>query len=137
MDKATTISAANWATHEAAQQDVPLSRCRSIHERLLEAMDPQVARSFTEDQVRELERALALTQGRRLPIDIRISVPFFRRGFFVTLLAGPERRSAERLKVERAKRALWTFWNTCCFVFLVILFVPTLVGLVHILVNAK
>lgn len=137
MGKATTISNADWTTHKAAVQNSPPNKHGTIRERLLGPMDPEIARSFTEDQVRELERVLAATSTRRLPIDIRISVPFFPRGFFVTLLAGPERRSAERLRMERAKHTLWTLWNVSCFVFLLVLFIPTLIGIVHIFANAN
>ena len=132
MDEASTIAAADWGAH-ATLPEAPSARRGRIHERLLGPMDPEIARSFTDIQIRELERVLTAPSARRLPIDIRITVPFLRRGFFITFLAGPERRSAERLKEERTKHALWTFWNVCCFVFLFVLFVPTFIGLVHIL----
>ena len=137
MDKATTTLAADWSAREAAPDQAPSARRRMIRDRLLGPMDPEVARSFTESQLRELERVLTAPSSARLPVDIRISVPFLRRRFFITVLAGPERRSAERLREERAKHALWTFWNVCCFVFLLVLFVPTFIGLVHILANAN
>jgi hypothetical protein len=135
MDEATTISAAGWGTRMATLHQATPGERASIRDRLLGPMDPAIARSFTEDQVRELERVLAAAPARRLPIDIRITVPFFRRGFFITFLAGPEHRSAERLKEERAKHALWTVANVCCFVFLFVLFIPTFIGLVHIFVK--
>ena len=58
-----------------------------------------------------------------------------RRRYFIALLAGPERRSRERLKEERACYTIWTLANSCLFVFLLLLFVPTLIGLVHIFAN--
>lgn len=96
-------------------------------------MDPAVAQSFTDQQVRELERVLAASAARPVPVDIRITVPFFRRGFFIAVLAGPERRSGARRREDRASHALWTFWNLCCFAVVAILFVPTAIGLIHIL----
>lgn len=95
-------------------------------------MDPNIANSFTEAQLLELERVLSAPASRRLPIDIRTTLPFFRGRYFLTFIAGRERRSAQLLKAERAKRALWTFANACCFVFLVVMFVPTFIGLVHV-----
>jgi hypothetical protein len=135
MDEARTISATDWSARKAALQQAAPARPGTIRDRLLGPMNPEIAKSFSEIQLRELERVIAAAPARRLPIDIRITVPFFWRRYFITLLAGPERRSPERLKSERAKHALWTFANVCFFVFLLVLFVPTFIGLVHIVAN--
>ena len=136
MDEAQTIAAGDWRAAESdLAQDEPVRR-GSLLDRLLGPMDREVANSFTEAQLQELERVLAASSSRRLPIDIRITLPALRRRYFLTVLAGPERRSAERLKLERAKHRLWTFWNVCTFVFLLVLFVPTFIGLVHIFASA-
>jgi hypothetical protein len=133
MDEARTISAANWTAQKSAlNQEAPV-RPGTTKDDLLEQMDPEVARSFTQAQLQEIKRVLPAPASGRLPIDIRITVPFLRRRYFITVLAGPEQRSEERLKVERAKHVLWTFTNVCCFVFLLLLFIPALIGLVHIL----
>jgi hypothetical protein len=135
MDDARSVSAAPWALAKTDLRDpAPVSR-GTIRDRLLGPMDREVALSFTDGQIRELERILAAAPARRLPVDIRITVPFFRRGFFITVLAGPERRSRERRKEERGKHALWTVANACCFAVLLVLFVPTVIGLVHIAAN--
>ncbi len=105
---------------------------RTVRDRVLGPMDTEVAKSFTEAQLRELERVLAAPASRRVPIDIRITLPFFWRRYFITFLAGPERRSVQRLKEERAKHELWTLANACSFAFVVLLFIPTFIGLVHI-----
>ncbi len=136
MDEARTISAADWNAQKAAlHQDAPARR-GTTRDRLLGPMDPEVARSFTEAQLRELERVLATPSSRRLPINIRITVPFFRRGYFITFLAGSERRSEERLKEERARHPIWTLANACCFAFVLLFFVPAFIGLVHIIAFA-
>lgn len=132
MDEARTMHAAEWSARRAIQVRAVSSARGTIQDRVLGPMDPDVANSFTEAQLLELERVLSAPPSRRLPIDIRITVPFFRGRYFLTFIAGRERRSAERLKEERAKHALWTFANVCFFVFLVVLFVPTFIGLVHI-----
>jgi len=131
MDEARRVSAARWPAREAVLYDAAPATRSAILDRLIGPMDQGVAQSFTDEQIRELERVLAAAPVRRLPIDIRITVPLFRRGFFITVLAGPERRSKARLEEERAKHALWTFANLCCFAFLLVLFVPTAIGLVH------
>lgn len=135
MDEARSVSAAPWAIAKAEPRDAAPACRETIRNRLLGPMDREVALSFTDDQIRELERVLAAAPAKRLPVDIRITVPLFRRGFFITVLAGPERRSRERLREERGKHALWTFTNLCCFAFLLVLFVPTVIGLAHILAN--
>ena len=45
------------------------------------------------------------------PVNIRLSVPLLFGRFYVTLLAGPERRSPERLSAERRKHPLWKAGN--------------------------
>jgi hypothetical protein len=132
MDEARTISAADWSAQKAAFNQEAPSLQRTVRDRVLGPMDTEVAKSFTEAQLRELERVLAAPASGRVPIDIRITVPFFWRRYFITFLAGPEQRSVQRLKEERAKHALWTFANACSFVFVVLLFIPTFIGLVHI-----
>ena len=100
-------------------------------------MDRDIAKSFSEVQLCELERVLTSQTTKRPPIDVRITVPFFWHRVFVTFLAGPERRSARRLKEEQSKHKLWTFANICLFVFVLLLFIPTLIGLVHMLATAS
>ena len=133
MVEARTISAADWSAQELASNQQAPAQQGTPGDDLLGSMDPEIVRSFTEGQLQELKRVVSATKSRRLPIDIRITVPFFWRRYFITVLAGPERRSAERLKRERAKHAIFTFANVCFFVFLLVLFIPALIGLVHIL----
>jgi hypothetical protein len=45
------------------------------------------------------------------PVNIRCSVPFFGRRFYLTVVAGQERRPAERLKADRSKHPLATRAN--------------------------
>ncbi|MBM3952760.1 MAG: hypothetical protein FJ311_15080 [Rhodospirillales bacterium] len=47
----------------------------------------------------------------RHPIDIRFSLPFFGGRFYITILSGPERRSAERRERERHRYPLRTAAN--------------------------
>ena len=60
----------------------------------------------------------------RHPLDIRITIPLFVRRYYITIVAGPERRSAERLARERKKHPLLTAANV-----LVMLVFSTICGL--------
>lgn len=75
-------------------------------------------------QVREAETVHHDRGWNHHPIDIRVSVPLPFRRYYVTLVAGPERRSPERRKVERKRRPPISFRN---ILFLVIF--GTLCGL--------
>ena len=59
------------------------------------------------------------------PIDIRISIPFLHTRFYITLVAGRERRRAERRREERRDYPLLTIGNA-----LFALGVTTLIALV-------
>jgi hypothetical protein len=45
------------------------------------------------------------------PVNIRVSLPFFSRRFYLTLVAGHERRPIERLRSERSENPLATRAN--------------------------
>ncbi len=45
------------------------------------------------------------------PVNIRLSVPLLFGRFYITIVAGKERRSAERLSQERARHPLATAGN--------------------------
>ncbi|MCC7016562.1 MAG: hypothetical protein IT564_05110 [Rhodospirillales bacterium] len=48
---------------------------------------------------------------RRHPVDIRFSLPFLGGWFYVAILSGPERRSAERRAEQRHRYPLRTAAN--------------------------
>ena len=52
----------------------------------------------------------------RYPIDIRVSVPFLPRPFFLTLIVGPEKRGAARLIQESERHPLNSWGNLAIFV---------------------
>ena len=137
MDNPGSSGAGDWNKAVAGASGALQLRGGSHLDRLLGAMERDIADSFTEAQIQALEGVLAASSSRRLPIDIRLTVPFFRRHFFITLLAGRERRSAARLKQERRRHRLWTLANACCIVFVLSLSVPAVVGLVHLLALAR
>lgn len=135
MGKAQATMAADWHRQVAALNQTAPADAGSITDRLLMRMDPAIARSFSEVQLCALEHALTAAPAKRPPVDIRLTAPFFSRRYFITVLAGPERRSRQRLQEDRASHSVWTVANSCLFVFLLLLFVPTLIGLLHMLVE--
>jgi hypothetical protein len=132
MDEAQSIPAGDWSAQKAALHQGILPPRGTIRERLLQSMDPAVAKSFSDAQICELERVLATGSTRPPPVNIRLTVPFFYRRFFLTVLAGGERRDASRLKKDRVQNALGTLTNAIFMAFLLLLFVPAFIGLVHI-----
>ncbi len=51
----------------------------------------------------------------RHPVNLRLSIPLPFGRYYVTLVAGTERRGAERLASERRKHPLLTFGNVAVF----------------------
>ena len=51
----------------------------------------------------------------RHPVNLRFSIPLPFGRYYVTLVAGKERRGAERLASERRKHPLLTFGNVAVF----------------------
>ena len=51
----------------------------------------------------------------RHPVNLRLSIPLPFGRYYVTLVAGKERRGAERLASERRKHPLLTFGNLAVF----------------------
>ncbi len=70
--------------------------------------------------------------GRDHPLNIRVSLPLLFGRYYVVVLAGKERRGAERRKEERQKHPLWTAANTIFlfaagFIMGVLAFLPLLI----------
>lgn len=51
-----------------------------------------------------------------LPVNIRVTIPFVPRPIFLAVIAGTERRSAARRRLERARHPLKTWGNLATFV---------------------
>ncbi len=132
MDNVGTARVIEWTDHKetaVSPTDDGPSFCRW----LLANVPQEVAASFTASQLEAIENALENRSRRRLPLDIRLAIPFFRGRFFLVFLGGSEKRSPERLKRERIKHALWTFTNVCTLVFVVLFLVPAVIGMIHML----
>lgn len=105
----------------------------SIRRRLLESMPEEVASSFTELQLEMIEHAFEGDKWRDHPVDIRLSIPVLWRRFYFVLLAGPERRSAERRKYERARRPVRAIADIILLALFFMLLVPAAVGSVRLI----
>ena len=66
----------------------------------LNRVDPAVARSFSDEQREAIKTMLGARGAARHLVEVRRSVPFGRRRWYVVFLFGTERRSLQRLKSE-------------------------------------
>ena len=110
-----------------------ISGYSSFRRRLLEGMPEEVASSFTELQLEMIEQALEGGKWRDHPVDVRLSIPVLWRRFYFVLLAGPERRSAERRKYERARRPVRAIADIILLALFFMLLVPAAVGSVRLI----
>ncbi|MEA5625235.1 hypothetical protein [Nostoc sp. UHCC 0251] len=91
-------------------------------EQLLAKIDPEVANTFTLEQLEAIKKSFASRARTRHSLDIRVSVPIPRLRFYLVLLAGSEHRSKVRLRSERGLYPLWTPANILFLIgFLIIL----------------
>ncbi len=105
----------------------------SSRRRFLEGMPEEVARSFTELQLEMIEHALEGGKWRAHPVDVRLSIPVLWRRFYFVLLAGPERRSAERRTYERARRPVRVIADMILLALFFVLLLPAVVGSIHLI----
>jgi predicted metal-dependent phosphoesterase TrpH len=72
-------------------------------ERLLGALPGHVLDSFTMAQVQAIRAAIRHDAPSRHWVDYRASIPWLGRSFYLVILAGKERRSADRVLREGQK----------------------------------
>ncbi|MDP6474017.1 MAG: hypothetical protein QF449_05235 [Alphaproteobacteria bacterium] len=80
--------------------------------RLMENLPGEMRDSFTEAQREALGEAMRTRTWRRQSVDIRLSLPLLSERFFMTVVAGRERRPGQRRKAERVFHPLGTVGNT-------------------------
>lgn len=73
----------------------------SFVQRILKQLPPEERFNFTEQHVQSLHKAALSLPKTSHPINLRWSVPFFGKGFYVVLFAGKERRSRQRLMADK------------------------------------
>ncbi|HIM46390.1 MAG TPA: hypothetical protein EYM34_09030 [Alphaproteobacteria bacterium] len=79
--------------------------------RLMESVPSELRDSFSDAQREALGAALGTGTWRRQSVDIRLSFPFFSDRYFMTIVAGRERRPGLRRKAERVFHPLGTVGN--------------------------
>ena len=81
-------------------QDPTTAKSTKITSKILGHIPTEVRETFTSEQLQSLHSAF--TQVSRPaatpPVNLRLSIPFLGKGFYIVLLAGPEKRSKERLQ---------------------------------------
>ena len=91
-------------------------------EQLFAKIAPEVANTFTVEQLEAIKRVFDSRGRTRHPLDIRVSVPIPGLRFYLVLLAGSERRSKVRLRSEKGLYPFWTPGNILFLIgFLIIL----------------
>ena len=79
--------------------------------RLFDRIPSHIFTGLTAEQKGAIAEAAGEAPWRRHPVDIRLTLRLPRGPFYLTLVAGRERRSEARLKVERGVNPLRTAWN--------------------------
>jgi hypothetical protein len=67
------------------------------------------------------------------PVDVRLTIPLPFRSFYLTIIAGPEKRGKQRRADERKKHPLLTFGNMIVCLFAGSVFGLSVLGLVEVL----
>ena len=80
--------------------------------RLMENLPSEIRASFSDGQRAALSEALNSSTWRRQSVDIRLSLPLLTNRYFMTFVAGRERRPGLRRKAERVFHPLGTVGNT-------------------------
>ena len=93
-------------------------------------LDPQVVASFTTEQRDAIKTLLGLRRMAKHSVEIRRSVPFGRRRFYLVFLLGREKRSLVRLYGEGAMS--WSF-TALVYLGLAVFGLAAMVGLAKLL----
>lgn len=84
-----------------------LQKNNPAFEQLLMKIPPEIAKTFTFEQIKAIKRAFDHDYNRH-PVDIRVSIPIPGLRFYLILLAGRQHRS----QVSRSMFPLWKPVNT-------------------------
>ncbi|MBO3458096.1 hypothetical protein G7B40_034765 [Aetokthonos hydrillicola Thurmond2011] len=87
----------------------------------------QTAATFNKAQLTALKEVFGDRLAKRHAVDIRLSIPFFRKGYYFVLLLGKERRSKERRSSQNYRISNITF-----FAIFSILLIAFLIGSFHL-----
>lgn len=90
-------------------QDINTAAERPIP--LLERLPEAIRDSLTPEQRQALSAFAAPPPANPHPVDLRVTLPVPGRPMFLSVLAGPERRSRSRRTLERQRHPLHTIGN--------------------------
>lgn len=89
---------------------------------LFQRLPPWVVDTLSTDQKEAIHRAVTDSDGHKPPVNIRFTLPWFSRRFFITVVAGEEMRGIERRVRERHRYPLRTVANIFFFIGVATLF---------------
>ncbi len=78
---------------------------------LLTRLPAHVAESLSAGQQQAIHQALDKSNWGNHPVNIRLSIPFFGKRFYLTIVGGSERRTADRRAQERVRHPVYTAAN--------------------------
>ncbi len=96
--------------------------------RFLARVPADVPPTFSQAQLLAI-KDFVINDRERQAVDIRWTIPLIWFRFFIVVLAGPERRSAERLAAERAARPILTWSNVIVIAVFLAMLLTSFVGM--------
>ncbi len=100
-------------SHDSLQHNNELKEA-SLN-RFLYAIPSDLRQEFSARQIRAIQDAFLQQHWKKHPIDVRMSIPCFNQRFYITFLAGKERRSYNRLRADKLSQNL-IFLETKLFI---------------------
>ncbi len=91
-----------------------------------------VAPTFTAEQLDAVKRAFGARYHGAHAIDVRLSLPLWRRSVYLVFLIGSERRTFDRRSLERLLRQLSTFANAAVLAVFLVMFMGALFAVVYV-----
>lgn len=78
---------------------------------LLARLPDGVVETLTSEQRKAIHEALTSGGASRQPVNIRLSLPFLKWRFFITVISGGEKRSHDRRAADQAHHPVRTIGN--------------------------
>ncbi|MFN3076100.1 MAG: hypothetical protein ABT940_04315 [Alphaproteobacteria bacterium] len=74
-------------------------------------LPPDVVKGLSDEQRHALIEALRVMPWKKHPVDLRMTIPFFGRRYYLAVIGGIDKRSSGRLKTERAGHPVHSMGN--------------------------
>jgi hypothetical protein len=95
---------------------------------LFDRLPPEILGSLTVQQKNAIASAAGSTDWKGHPVNIRLSLPFLPRRWYVTIVSGPERRARDRRRRDRTINPIRTAGNLVFILCSAILFYGIAIG---------